>query len=231
MSLWSLFYDNSGKDVFKWLHYLPIYEKHFERYVNKSLTILEIGCLHGGSLQLWKRYFGPHVQIVGVDIDEACKNHTEDQIEVRIGSQDDPEFLASVAKEFGPFDIVIDDGSHICEHQIVSFNALYQHVKEDGIYVVEDLHTNYWDEYGGGVERAGSFIELSKKLIDELNAYHSRGALSPNAFTNSIGGIHFYDSMIFFEKTKMSPRRDLIIARRDGKIIREQKQFSPIESN
>jgi cephalosporin hydroxylase len=224
MSLWNLFYDNTGKDIFKWLHYLPIYESHFERYVNKPLTILEIGCLHGGSLQLWKRYFGPHATIVGIDIDPNCMAHVEDQISIRIGSQEDPQFLESVVAEFGQFDIVIDDGSHVPEHQIVSFKTLYPFVKENGIYVVEDLHTNYWVEPG-----RFTFMELAKNLVDELNAYHARGAFEVTPFTNSTGSMHFYDSMIFFEKAALTARRDLIIANRDGVRIRQQKQYAPYQ--
>lgn len=175
MGLFSIFYDNHGKDIFKWMHYLPIYEKHFQRFINQSITILEIGCLHGGSLQMWKRYFGPHARIVGIDINPKCAEHEEDQIHVRIGNQEDKTFLVQVAEEFGSFDIVIDDGSHICEHLIASFQVLYDYVKYNGVYVAEDLHTNYWPDYGGGVRRSGTFIEHAKLLIDELNAYHTKG--------------------------------------------------------
>jgi len=229
MSLWSLFHENPGKDVFKWVHYLPNYEKHFERFVNRPLTLLEIGCLHGGSLQLWKRYFGPHARIVGIDINPACAAHVEDQIDVRIGSQDDPAFLQKVVDEFGPFDIVIDDGSHMCAHILASFRVLYPHVKENGLYVAEDLHTNYWPEYGGGLRAPGSFIEHAKGLVDELNAYHAREQLDVTRFTNSTASIHFYDSMVFFEKARLSARRDLIVGTRDGQRVRQTKQLMPLK--
>lgn len=227
MSLWNLFYDNTGKDIFKWLHYFPFYEKHFAEYVNRPIRLLEIGCLHGGSLQLWKRYFGPHAHIIGIDINPNCLNHVEDQIDIRIGSQDDLEFLACIVDEFTSFDIIIDDGSHLCEHQITTFNALYPHVKENGLYVVEDVHTSYWDDYGGGLRKEGSFIELSKKLIDELNAYHGRGAIDVTQFTNVTSSMHFYDSMIFFQKGSLSERRDLIIGNRNGERVRQTKQRIP----
>ena len=224
-----MFYENPGKDIFKWSHYLPIYEKHFERFVNRPVTILEIGCLHGGSLQLWKRYFGPHATIIGVDIEPRCLSHVEDQINIRIGSQNDREFLKSVVEEFGSIDIVIDDGSHMSEDQIISFNTLFDHVSENGIYAVEDLHTNYWEEIGGGVRKAGSFIETTKHLIDELNAYHTRGSLDITRFTNTAASIHFYDSMVIIEKARISARRDLIVANRDGNRVRRQVQYIPLK--
>ena len=229
MSLWSMFYENPGKDIFKWNHYFPIYERHFERFVNRPVTILEIGCLHGGSLQLWKRYFGPHATIIGVDIESACLSHVEDQINIRIGSQNDREFLKSVVEEFGIIDIVIDDGSHISEDQIISFNTLFDHVSENGIYALEDLHTNYWEETGGGVRKAGTFIETAKHLIDELNAYHTRGALDVTRFTNTAASMHFYDSMVIIEKARLTARRDLIVGNRDGNRVRKQVQHLPLK--
>lgn len=228
MSLWSLFYANEGKAVFKWTHYLPVYDRHFSRYVNRPLNVLEIGCLHGGSLQMWKRYFGPHANIVAIDINPDAKAHEEDQISVRIGDQSDERFLLKLVEEFGPFDIVIDDGSHICEHQIKSFNILYPYVKDDGIYVVEDLHTNYWPEYGGGLKKDMTFIELAKTLIDDLNAYHTREAVEVTEFTNSTYSMNFYDSMIVFEKGRLLRRHDLIIGKDQyGNKVWQEKQSVP----
>lgn len=231
MNLWQLFNLNDGKTIFKWTHYLSVYEHHFNRFVNRPLTLIEIGCLHGGSLQMWKRYFGPHATIVGIDIDPAVKSHEEDQIHIRIGDQSDTKFLKSLVDEFGPFDIVIDDGSHICEHQVTSFQELYPHVKDNGIYAVEDLHTNYWPEYNGGYKKNSSFIELSKNLIDELNAYHTRNTVEVNEFTNSTYSINFYDSMIVFEKGRLLRRHDLIVGRdQNGNRCWQEKQSIPYKN-
>ncbi len=228
MSLWSLFNANDGKTVFKWTHYLPIYEHHFSRYVNRPITLLEIGCLHGGSLQMWKRFLGPHVTIVSIDIDPNARNHEEDQVHIRIGDQSDESFLLSLVEEFGKFDIIIDDGSHVCEHQIKSFSVLYPHVTDLGLYALEDLHTNYWPDYGGGYKKPSTFIELAKNLIDELNAYHTRGANEVSEFTNSTYGMHFYDSMIVFEKGRLPRRHDLLIGTNsEGKKCWQEKQSVP----
>lgn len=180
---------------------------------------------------MWKRYFGPHATIVGIDIDPAVKSHEEDQIHIRIGDQSDTKFLKSLVDEFGPFDIVIDDGSHICEHQVTSFQELYPHVKDNGIYAVEDLHTNYWPEYNGGYKKNSSFIELSKNLIDELNAYHTRNTVEVNEFTNSTYSINFYDSMIVFEKGRLLRRHDLIVGRdQNGNRCWQEKQSIPYKN-
>jgi SAM-dependent methyltransferase len=200
MGLWSDFQTHDGRIIDKWKHYFPVYETHFRRYVDRPMTFLEIGCGEGGSLQLWKRYFGPHAQIVGIDILPHCAQYEEDQIAVRIGSQSDTSFLAGVIEEFGAPDIVVDDGSHVMSDVVATFGFLYPRTAPRGIYLVEDLHTAYWDRYGGGLGRPGSFIELCKSLIDELNADHSDGALPPTDFTRSTLSMHFHDSMVVFER-------------------------------
>jgi cephalosporin hydroxylase len=151
MNLWSDFLTNNERLIHKWKHYFPIYERHFSRYVYRPLTFIEIGCGLGGSLQMWKRYFGPHVTIVGIDILPRCKEYEEDQIEVRIGSQQDASFLQSVLEEFGTPDIVLDDGSHMMSHVVATFQFLYPRVSHNGVYMVEDLHTAYWEEYEGAL--------------------------------------------------------------------------------
>lgn len=200
MNLWADFLTNEQRSIHKWKHYFPIYEHHFSRYVYRPLTLIEIGCGQGGSLQLWKRYFGPFARIVGIDIEPGCRAFAEDQIEIRIGSQGDPRFLDQVVEEFGTPDIVLDDGSHQMADVRATFAALYPQLSPTGIYLVEDLHTAYWPEFGGGYRRDGSFIELCKDLIDQLNAEHTRDAVAPSAFTQTTLSMHFYDSVVVFER-------------------------------
>lgn len=200
MSLWADFLTNDHRVVEKWKHYFPIYERHFKDYVYKSVTFIEIGCGLGGSLQMWKRYFGPHARIVGIDINPACKKFEEDQIEIFIGPQQEQNFLQSVLETVGAPDIVLDDGSHMMSHLATTFQYLYPRMPKNGIYLVEDLHTAYWDNYEGGLRKPSTFIELCKGLIDELNANHTRGALPETEFTNTTLSMHFYDSVIVFER-------------------------------
>lgn len=196
--------------IHKWKHYFPIYERHFKDFVYKPLTFLEIGCGFGGSLQMWKRYFGPHANIVGIDILPRCQEYEEDQIAVRIGQQQDTTFLQKLVEEFGAFDIVLDDGGHVMRDVVTTFQFLYPRIARNGVYMVEDLHTAYWPEYGGGLRKTGTFIELCKDLIDELNADHTRDALPPTEFTKTTLSMHFYDSIAVFEKgsttKKWAPR-------------------------
>jgi SAM-dependent methyltransferase len=192
---------NEGKGIHKWVHYFPIYERYFGSWRNKTLTFLEIGVDRGGSLQMWQRYFGPLARIIGIDIDPACREHESPGVFVRIGDQSDTVFLQTVIDEFGTPDIVLDDGSHEMRHVRKTFQFLYPQLPKNGIYLVEDLHTAYWPEFGGGVHEAGTFVNLAKQFIDQLNADHSRGQVMPDvAITRNTFGVSCFDSVIVFEK-------------------------------
>jgi hypothetical protein len=98
---------------------------------------------------------------------------------------------------------LIDDGGHMMHQQIVSYEELFPHIKEDGVYLCEDLHTSYWLDCGGGHKRRGSFIEYSKNFIDYLNAWHSeQKSLRVNDFTKAVDSITYYDSVIVIEKKR-----------------------------
>lgn len=200
MSLWQDFLTNDGKVIHKWPHYFPIYERHFSRWQNRSMVFWEVGIYQGGSLQMWQRYFGPNAIVVGIDINPECKQHEGPGRPVRIGSQTDRAFLASVIEEFGPPDVVLDDASHHMKPTWELFEFVYPQVPKNGIYMVEDMHTSYWPQWGGGVTVEDSFVNRSKKLIDELNAVHTKGELKPTEFTRTTESISFYDSIVVFEK-------------------------------
>lgn len=195
------FLKNDKRQITKWLHYFDVYDRHFSKYRGKEIVILEIGVFQGGSLQMWKEYFGGKAKIYGVDIDPRCKQFEEENIEIFIGSQSDRAFLRDLISRIPEIDILIDDGGHTMNQQIVSFEELFKKVKKDGVYLCEDVHTSYWLDYGGGYKRHKTFIEYSKKLIDQLNAYHSKSVgLKVNDFTRSADSIHFYDSIVVIEK-------------------------------
>jgi hypothetical protein len=197
---------HTGARVNKWKHYFEIYDRHFSRFRDRDITLLEIGLGGGGSLELWRKYFGPKARIVGLDINPACKSFEAAGTQVFIGSQGDPQFLESMAAAIGPIDILIDDGSHIFEHQLTTFRTLFPHIQADGIYVCEDLCTSYSkEEFGGGVRQPGTFMEFTKELIDEMNAWFWREGVEkePGAFAATVHGMHFYATLLVIEKRAM----------------------------
>jgi cephalosporin hydroxylase len=214
MNLWQDFQTNDGRVIHKWVHYFPIYERHFAWYRNKSLTFLEIGVARGGSLPMWQRYFGPLAKIVGIDIEEKCKAYEAPGIFIRIGDQSDENFLQSVIEEFGIPDVVLDDGSHRMEHVAKSFQFLYPKMPKNAVYMVEDMHTAYWEEFGGGLNVPGTFINMAKGFIDQLNADHSRGQVTPDHLTRSTFGISFYDSVVVLEKGEVWRKEAVRVGRK-----------------
>lgn len=135
VSLFDMFENHTGRQLDKWRHYFDIYERHFARFKRKPVRVLELGIDHGGSLQLWKRYFGQDATIIGVDSNPATM-FSEAQITTYCHDQRS----LDIAK-FGPFDIVIDDGSHFVQHQTISFENLWPHCT--GVYLIEDCHRVY----------------------------------------------------------------------------------------
>lgn len=203
-SIRDLFYDHKGRLIHKFDNFFDIYEKYFSRHRGQPLNILEIGISHGGSIQLWQKYFGPQVNIFAIDINAECKKFEEDKVKVFIGSQSDPQFLQDVIRQLPDLDIILDDGGHTMIQQIVSFEQLFLKVKEGGIYMVEDTCTSYWYEFHGGLKKPGTFIEYSKDLIDSLYVGHlaDPAKVKVNEITRHILGISFYDSIVVFEKRK-----------------------------
>ncbi|NJO41085.1 MAG: class I SAM-dependent methyltransferase [Cyanobacteria bacterium CRU_2_1] len=200
------FESNTGRLIHKWTHYFEIYDRHFSRFRNTDVLIVEIGVYHGGSLQMWKNYFGSNAKIIGIDIDPRCKQLEEEGVEILIGNQEDRDFLATLRSRLPHIDILIDDGGHTMRQQIITFEELFPYISENGIYLCEDLHTSYWGEYGGGFRNPNSFIEYSKGLVDYLNAWYTQDPENFGAtdFTRSVYSMHYYDSVLVIEKRPMS---------------------------
>ena len=250
-SLKEIFYSHEDKLIHKWDHYFEIYEKYFSKYVDKDVVILEIGISHGGSLQMWKKYFGKNVKIYGIDVNPECKKLEEGNIKIFIGSQDDAAFLQEIKKIIPQPDILIDDGGHTMRQQITTFNILYDHVKDGGIYLCEDTHTSYWHSFHGGLRKKSSFIEFSKRLIDKLYAWHMENPteLPVDSFTMNTRAIHFYDSIVVFEKEKrerpfhLQRGKETIVTREDPTLkkntflrnlknyLARQKGLDPFQKN
>ena len=202
------FRENTGRRIHKWMHYFDAYHRHFERFRGREITVVEFGVSQGGSLQMWRSYFGRASQVIGVDIDPRCKEFEEPGIRVRIGDQEDRDFLRALASEVGPIDIVIDDGGHTMAQQIATFEVLYPAMSPDGVFLVEDVHTSYWPHYAGGLQRDGTFIEYAKRLVDQLTAFHSREPeFVVDDFTRTTRSMHFYDSIVVFERRIVNPPR------------------------
>jgi len=204
------FNKNNKKDLHKWLHYFNIYEENFSKFKKKKITILEIGIAKGGSLRMWKNYFSSESTIVGIDINPECKKFEKDNIKTYIGNQTDVNFLSSVIKDIDKPDIIIDDGGHTSNQQIISFNYLFGHLNDKGIYLVEDTHASYHSDFQDRQD-GFTFMDYAKSLADKLNLWYQYydykiykkeiiEKINMPYFTKNTYKISFYNSMVVFEK-------------------------------
>ena len=182
--------------------YTEAYEFMFAGLRDKLVRLLEIGVYRGASLETWAEYF-PQGQVTGVDIDLSCWQLATDRIRVCIGSQADEKFLQEVGVFHGPFDVIIDDGSHRSEDQLASLYALWPHLKDGGFYVIEDLACNFLPSvYGPNAGRGNpqSTIEWLKRVQDVLHAHSGHGGLVGDEVTETICSMYLHPMMAFLRK-------------------------------
>ncbi len=222
----NIFESQTGNLIHKWDHYFEIYDRYFNRYIDKDVVVLEIGVSQGGSIDLWKKYFGDKLRYYGVDINPKCKQFESENVFILIGSQEDPVFLEGLKKELPDIDILIDDGGHSMKQQILTFEVMYDKIKDNGIYFCEDNHTSYWHFFGGGMKRKGTYIEYIKNLVDVMHLWHAgkNTFIKNHQYKEKIYSIHFYDSIVVIEKRKISAPFDVRIGNLTVGYVEERKE-------
>lgn len=186
--------------------YTEAYDFHLARCRDRPVRLLEIGIggyedphEGGQSLRMWKEYF-QQGQIIGLDIYDKS-SLAEDRIAILRGDQGDERYLEALAVEHGPFDIVIDDGSHLSGHVITSFKALFPHVVNGGVYVIEDIQTSYWGTYSKPHVPPGTTMALLKELADGLNhAEFDIIGYRPTYTDLWVQSLTFYHNIAFIQK-------------------------------
>jgi SAM-dependent methyltransferase len=186
----------SGPGIFKWRHYFEIYDRHFEKFINKEVHILEIGIYGGGSLGMWKAYFGPRCRVYGVDILEACRAYEGDGVEVFIGDQADRTFWKRFKEKVPNLDIIVDDGGHQVSQQVPTLEEMLPHLRPGGVYLCEDIHGafNAFNFYVSGLPcklSAFTLVEQTDKrrLVSEATAFQS-----------AVHSIHMYPFVVVIER-------------------------------
>ncbi|WP_448588135.1 CmcI family methyltransferase [Thermocrinis sp.] len=165
-----------GKLSDKWEGYYEVYEQLFLPYRNEPVSILEIGVQNGGFLEILSSYFWRAKAVVGCDIDKRCSelSFSDSRIRVIVGDIKDKDTVRKILEISSSYNIIIDDSSHTQEDIIKAFANLFPHLKDGGIYIVEDLHASYWKSYEGGIYKPTTAINFFKRLLDIVN-YESWG--------------------------------------------------------
>lgn len=193
-SLWNYFqHHREGRGIWKWEHYFEAYHRHLQRFRGQKIKVLEVGVYGGGSLEMWRSYFGSGSHIYGVDIEGSSKAYATDCISILIGDQSDRAFWQKVKQTAGSMDVIIDDGGHTFEQQRTTLEEMLPSLNPGGVYICEDVHGTF-----------NKFSRYASGLVDELNrTYFGRkevleSAVSP--FQSSIHSLHFYPYMVVIEK-------------------------------
>lgn len=168
-SLYNIFKKKIKYSSAKWTNYIDVYQKIFDEVKNrKNLNILEIGVQNGGSIEAYSKFFSNKTKIFGIDINPRCKKLKFSK-NVKIFTGRPKELLKKVKNEKKKFDLIIDDGSHSSDDTIENFFNYFSLLKENGFFIVEDLHTSYWYNFGGGLFKTCSSINFFKNLFDTIN--------------------------------------------------------------
>ena len=192
----------SPKYSIKWDNYFEIYENILHRFINKKITLVEIGIGDGGSLFMWKKFLGKKARIIGVELNPEAKKLEKFGFKIFIGDQSDPIFWKSFYKKVGKVDILIDDGGHTNLQQITSFMESLNHINNDGIIIIEDTHTSYMNYKGFKNPSKNSFINFSSNLIESIHRRNPMLKKKMNFISQKIHSIEYFDSIVLIKISK-----------------------------
>ena len=207
--LWVYFDSHrEGPGIWKWVHYFDVYHQHFNRFRGREVHVLEIGIYSGGSLGMWKDYFGPECHVYGVDREESCKRYEDDSVKVFIGDQADRAFWRRVREQVPTLDIVIDDGGHEPTQQIVTLEELLPHLQPGGVFLCEDVHGTL-DEFALYVNGLMHNLNAMESVKDDPENNERRIVCKATGFQSSIRSMHWYPFVTVIEK-RNAPITELV---------------------
>jgi hypothetical protein len=191
--------NKTGPGIWKWEHYFDIYHRHLAPFVRQPVRVVEVGIYSGGSLGMWRSYFGPGSHIIGVDIEPACRSYAGEGISIAIGDQADRKFWQYLRDEYGPIDVLIDDGGHTPEQQRITLEETLPFLRPGGVYICEDVE-GIWQPFGAyALGLAGNMSAWRNIPADGKQGLHSSGVTD---FQADIESISFYPFVIAIEKRR-----------------------------
>lgn len=206
----------------KYINYFHVYDSLLNKYRNKKIKFVEIGVFSGGSLFMWRNFFGKKAKIIGVDLNPDIKRFKKYGFNIEIGDQSDPKFWEKFFKKYGEVDIILDDGGHTNYQQILTLNNCIPFIKDNGILITEDIHTSYIKNKWYNPSKY-SFINYSKKLIDDINSRYPGLRKQDFSLRNYIYSIYNFESIIAFNVNRKLSKINKEI--RNGKLSTNPIEF------
>lgn len=184
----------SPEPSYKHTTYFNTYDRLFNGYRGKPITFVEIGVLNGGSLFMWRNYFGPEARIIGIDLNPEAQKWQDDGFEIFIGSQQDPDFWDEFLQSVPEIDILLDDGGHTYLQQIVTAEMVMKHINDGGMLVVEDTHTSYMKGFGD------ARMNFMNYVLQTMHRINSRcGAFTPAQKDRRVLSVEVFESIVAFK--------------------------------
>jgi hypothetical protein len=220
---------NSKYNSTKYKNYFNIYSHIFKKYINKKIIFVEIGVLNGGSLFMWKKYFGKKAEIIGIDLNPNAKKLEKYGFKIFIGNQADPVFWKNFFKEIGKVDVILDDGGHTNKQQIITTNSCVNNINNNGILVIEDTHASYQKGFGNPSKH--SFINYSKKIIDDINYRFPQLGTFRFSLNKNVYSIEYFESIVCFHINRKLCKSNILINNKKKTFNHEDYRYFGKEKN
>ena len=195
------YYNESPLTSHKWESYFDIYEELLNEYKNQNITFVEVGVHNGGSLFMWKKFFGKNSRIIGIDLNPNAKELEQYGFEIFIGSQGDSNFWTDFYKEIGDIDILLDDGSHNYYDQLLTLQNSISNIRDNGLIIVEDTHTSFMKKFG--YKTTKTFVDFTPRILLNMHKKHPYTEIpKEKSIYDSIYKISNYESITAFHINK-----------------------------
>ena len=188
-------FKKSPKYSIKWNNYFEIYENLFQKFLKKKITIVEVGIGDGGSLFMWKNFFGKKAKIIGIELNPESKKLEKKGFKIFNGDQSSKDFWKSFYKKIGKIDILVDDGGHTNIQQITTLIESINYVKPGGMIIIEDTHTSFMKNKDFKNPSKYSFINFTSSLIEVIHRRNPNLKKELNFISKKINSIEYYDSI------------------------------------
>ncbi len=206
----------------KYFNYFPIYDSLLKKFRNKKIVFVEIGVFSGGSLFMWRHFLGKKAKIIGIDLNPDIKRFKKYGFEMVIGDQSDEGFWKKFFKKYGKVDIILDDGGHTNYQQIKTVNSCVPNIRDGGLLITEDVHTSYIKDKWYNPSKY-SFINYTKKLIDDLNSRYPGLKKQKFSLNKYIYSIQYFESITVFNINRKLSKINKEV--RNNKLSTNPKEF------
>ena len=179
----------------KWEHYLNIYENILKKYIDKKIVFVEVGVADGGSLHMWRSFFGKKARIIGIDLNPESKKLEKYGFEIFVGDQSTKKFWKKFYKKIGKIDVLLDDGGHKSIQQICSVVESIKYIKNNGMILIEDTHSSFMRDKAFRSHKKYSFINFCYLIIKGIHYRNPLVGNEQNLFSRNIYSINFYESL------------------------------------